>query len=61
MNQCKVNNAKAFLLGQLELYKIQFAETGNNKYLEVMNELHKTIEVMNFFELALRHRNETTK
>lgn len=61
MNQCKVNNAKAFLLGQLELYKIQFAETGNNKYLEVMNELHKTIEVMNFFELALRHRNETPK
>lgn len=58
MNQCKVNNAKAFLLGQLELYKIQFAKTGDNKYLEVMNELNKTIEVMKFFELALKHRNE---
>jgi hypothetical protein len=58
LNQCKVNNAKAFLLGQIELYKIQFAETGDNKYLEVMNELNKTIEVMKFFESALKHRNK---
>lgn len=37
------NERLTFLYGQLELYKIEFANTGNNKYLDVMNELHKTI------------------
>ena len=38
------HNARlTFLYGQLELYKIEFANSGNNKYLEVMNEMHKTI------------------
>ena len=37
-----------FLLGQLELYKIEFANTGNNKYLEVMNQMNKTIECFNY-------------
>ena len=35
-----VINVSNFLLGQLELYKIEFSETSNNKYLKVMNELH---------------------
>ena len=34
----------AFLEGQLELYKIQFAETGDNKYLEVMNQFNVTLK-----------------
>ena len=42
----RVTNSKNFLQGQLELYKIEFSETGNNKYLEVMNELNKTLETV---------------
>ena len=38
-----VANAKNFLQGQLTLYKIEFAETDNNKYLEVMNEFNTTL------------------
>jgi len=33
-----------FLNGQLELYKIKFAEIGDNKYLKVMNNLNMDIE-----------------
>jgi len=33
-----------FLNGQLELYKIKFAEIGDNKYLKVMNNLNMAIE-----------------
>ena len=32
---------KSFIDGQLTLYKIQFADTNNDKYLDVMNELSK--------------------
>lgn len=32
-----------FLTGQLELYKITFQETSNNKYLEVMNNLYGSL------------------
>lgn len=38
------NARMTFLYGQLELYKIEFSNTGNNKYLEVMNEMNKTIK-----------------
>jgi len=41
-----VANAKNFLQGQLTLYKIEFAETDNNKYLEVMNEFNTTLETI---------------
>lgn len=34
-------NRKTFIEGQLKLYKIQFIETNDDKYLEVMNELSK--------------------
>ena len=37
----------SFLEGQLELYKIEFSETGNNKYLDVMNRLNITLETIN--------------
>lgn len=39
-------NAKNFLTGQLALYKIEFIETDNNKYLQVMNELNSTLETI---------------
>ncbi len=42
----KVQRAEAFLLGQLELYKIEFAETNYNGYLEVMNELNETLDTV---------------
>jgi hypothetical protein len=34
-------NRKSFIDGQLKLYKIEFANTNNDKYLDVMNELSK--------------------
>ncbi len=42
----RVSNAKNFILGQLELYKIEFSETSNNKYLDVMNDLNETLETI---------------
>lgn len=42
-------NRRAFIEGQLKLYKIQFIETNDDKYLEVMNELNKTLS---FLELC---------
>lgn len=35
---------ESFLQGQLELYKIEFAETGDTKYLEVMNQFDATLK-----------------
>lgn len=37
-------NRRAFLEGQLELYKQKYIDTDNRKYLEVMNEISKTID-----------------
>jgi len=45
--------AESFLYGQLELYKIEFAETGNNKYLEVMNDLNRTINIFKKMDEAI--------
>ncbi len=42
----KVQKAQNFLQGQLTLYKIEFSETDNNKYLEVMNELNNTLDTV---------------
>ena len=42
----EVTEAKGFLYGQLELYKIEFAETDNNKYLQVMNKMNQTLETV---------------
>lgn len=46
-------NTKSFLFGQIEAYKKEFSETGNNKYLEVMNELNRTIKVINHMDLTI--------
>tara|TARA_R110000796_G_scaffold74450_1_gene167520 strand:- start:121 stop:321 length:201 start_codon:yes stop_codon:yes gene_type:complete len=43
----EVQELKSFINGQLELYKIEFSETGNNKYLDVMNRLNITLETIN--------------
>tara|TARA_R100000655_G_scaffold34045_2_gene66689 strand:+ start:159 stop:356 length:198 start_codon:yes stop_codon:yes gene_type:complete len=45
--------AESFLYGQIELYKIEFAETGNNKYLKVMNDLNRTINTFKKMDLAI--------
>jgi ribosome maturation factor RimP len=41
-----VLNARTVILGQLELYKIEFSETSNNKYLQVMNDLNTTLDTI---------------
>jgi len=45
--------AESFLYGQLELYKIEFSNTGNNKYLEVMNDLNRTINAIKKMDEAI--------
>ena len=62
----KILNAKNFLHGQLELYKVEFSETGNNDYLDVMNSLNETIKVIqllrhNSGQVAKAYRNEKVK
>ena len=56
--EIKIANTVQFLEGQLELYKIEFARTGNNKYLDVMNELNKSIEIIDFLNRALIYRTK---
>jgi len=41
---------ETFLQGQLELYKIEFAETGNTKYLEVMNQFDATLKCFRYMK-----------
>ena len=41
-----VLETKNFLFGQIELYKIQFSETSNNGYLEVMNSLNNSLDTV---------------
>lgn len=48
--QLKINEAKTFLTGQLTLHKIEFVRTEDNKHLEVMNELNKTFQIIDFLE-----------
>jgi hypothetical protein len=48
--QFKINSTKHFLEGQLKLYKMEFIETENNKYLEVMNEMNEALRVVRYLE-----------
>jgi hypothetical protein len=50
----EVQKAQHILQGQLELYKIQFAETNNNKYLQVMNDLHQSLETIKRMDKVIR-------
>jgi len=46
MIETKINNTVNFINAQLELYKIEFAETSDNKYLEVMNKMNETLKLI---------------
>ena len=46
MIETKINNTVNFINAQLELYKIEFAETSDNKYLEVMNRMNDTLKLI---------------
>ena len=61
----EVQELKCFLLGQIELYKIEFTETQNNKYLDVMNKLNKCTETVNkmdeLINYLIKERKNTSK
>jgi len=46
----QIINAKTFLTGQLELYKIEFVETNDNNYLEVMNSFNNALNTVKYLE-----------
>jgi|TARA_Y100000310_G_scaffold341551_1_gene441050 hypothetical protein len=48
--QLKILEAKTFLKGQLQLYKIEFVNTEDNKYLDTMNQINKTINLIDYLE-----------
>jgi hypothetical protein len=49
-----VNSAMNFLNGQLELYKIEFVDTGDNKYLEVMNNINSTFKLIGNMDFEIK-------
>ena len=49
-----VNEAMNFLNGQLELYKIEFINTGDNKYLQVMNDLNSTFKLIGNMDFEIK-------
>jgi len=49
-----VQNVQSFLMGQLELYKIEFIQTSDNKYLEVMNNINITNETIKKMDNTIR-------
>lgn len=50
----KILNVKSFLKGQLELYKIEFSETGKEDYFHVMSELKNAIDCIELLTEKLR-------
>lgn len=52
---------ESFLKGQLELYKVEFSETGNNKYLEVMNQFNETIKCFNHMKQVIEELHKENK
>ena len=42
----EINLTKCFLFAELEHYKIQFSETSNNDYLDIMNKFNKAINLL---------------
>lgn len=44
---------KTWIYGKLEKYKLQFVETGNNRYLDMMNGLNETLECIKILEYNL--------
>lgn len=54
----KIVKARTFLYGQLELYKIEFSRTSENRYLQVMNDLNETIETLKYLEEIIFERRK---
>lgn len=45
---------QTFLFGQLEAYKIKFSETGDNKYLQTMNDMHSCYKLVINMDFEIR-------
>lgn len=50
----KILNVKSFLKGQLELYKIEYSETGKDDYFHIMSELKNAIDCVGKLTERLR-------
>ena len=46
--------ATTFLYAQLEAYKIKFTDSGDNKYLEVMNNMHSCYKMVLNMDFEIR-------
>jgi hypothetical protein len=46
----KILDSLYFLEGQLALHKIAFSENGDNKHIQVMDELNKTIKLIKYLK-----------
>jgi hypothetical protein len=57
----EIQNAQHIIMGQLELYKIEFAETGDNRYLQVMNDLNKTQETIRRMDKVIRRLSKENR
>ena len=57
----EIQNAQHIIMGQLELYKIEFAETGDNRYLQVMNDLNQTQETIRRMDKVIRRLSKENR
>ena len=57
----EVLELKNFINGQLELYEIEFTETGKDKYLKAMNEFRKSLETINKMDSLIIKLNKEKK
>ncbi len=48
-----VREAKAFLYGQKELYKIEYIKSEDDNYLEVMNSMNNTAKTLISMDLTI--------
>lgn len=46
--------ATTFLYGQLEVYKAKFTDSGNNKYLDIMNNMHSCYKMVLNMDYEIR-------
>jgi len=53
MKVAQMINAKTFLRGQSELYKLEFADKGDPKLMECVEEFESALEVFQHYENAL--------
>ncbi len=53
--------AKKIVQGQLELYKIEYAETNNDNYLQVMLDFRRTLEVLKSMDSVITKLSKENK